>query len=277
MRLLVIGASGHLGGEVCRQALAAGHTVTGSYLRAPATIDGVEWQGLDVRDRAAVDELLARARPDAVVSAAYVHSDWASTADGAAHVAGAAAAVGARLVHVSSDAVHGGRAAPYLDDEPPSPIFVYGAAKAAAEVAVRLVAPAAAVVRTSLILGDAESKQVKLCLDLHAGRATGALFSDEVRCPIGVEDLAGAVLELAASDYAGLLNVAGPQAVTRVELGHLVARRYGLDPALFPVARSAASGMNRPLVVALDSTRATTLLRTPLRAAAEYLGASTSG
>jgi dTDP-4-dehydrorhamnose reductase len=54
--------------------------------------------------------LACRARPDAVINAAYRQSDWATTADGAAHVALAAAAAGARLVHVSSDAVFSGTA-----------------------------------------------------------------------------------------------------------------------------------------------------------------------
>ena len=47
----------------------------------------------------------------------YRYDDWAVTADGAAHVAVAAAEVGARLVHVSSDALHAGRPEPYADDD----------------------------------------------------------------------------------------------------------------------------------------------------------------
>ena len=83
----------------------------------------------------------------------------------------------------------------------PTPVYPYGAAKAAAETAVRAIDPRAVLVRTSLIVGDERSKQVQLCLDPLGGRAR--LFTDEVRCPIAVDDLAGAVLELAAADYAG--------------------------------------------------------------------------
>ncbi|MFI9640719.1 sugar nucleotide-binding protein [Micromonospora sp. NPDC051925] len=175
---------------------------------------------------------------------------------------------GARLVHLSSDALHGGRPEPYGDDEPPSPIHFYGAAKAAAETAVRAIDPSAVLVRTSLIVGEG-SKQIQLCRDALAGR--GTLFTDEVRCPIDVTDLADAVLELASSSYAGLLNVAGPDAVSRATLGLLVARRDGLDPGGLTTAAGASSGLVRPTYVRLDSARAAGLLRTRLRGVTELL------
>jgi len=272
VRLLVVGAGGHLGGEVCRQAVRAGWAVVGTFHREPGSVPGVQWERLDIRDRIAVSDVVEAAGATAVVNTVASFSEWAVTAVGAGHVAAAAAAVGTRLVHVSSDAVHGGRLDSYADDELPTPIFEYGAAKAAAETAVHLVDPAAAIVRTSLIIGDAESRQVRLCLDLLTGRLPGALFSDEIRCPMAVEDLAAATLELAASDYAGLLNVAGPDAVSRVELGELVAARYGLDPAIMPVSTIADSGQVRPGQVRLDSSRAAGLLRIPLRGVRELLG-----
>ena len=270
MRLLVVGASGHLGGEISRQALAAGWEVVGTFARSPGLLPGLRWERLDVRDRAAVHGLVRAVRPAALVSTAW--GDWAVSADGAGHVAAAAADIGARLVHLSSDAVHGGRSDPYGDDEPPTPVHEYGAAKAAAETAVRLVDPGAALVRCSLIVGDEHSKHVKLCLDLLTGRRAGALFSDEVRCPVAVEDLAAAVLELVRSDFAGIVNVTGPEAVSRPEFGALVARRYGLDASRMPVRTIAEAGLPRPGEVRLDIALAQGLLRTRLRGVSEVLG-----
>ncbi|MGN9777235.1 SDR family oxidoreductase [Micromonospora sp. H33] len=268
MTLLVVGASGFLGGEVCRQAVAAGWRVVGTYHAGSVAVAGVEARRLDVTDRSAVRGLLAEVRPDAVIGTPYRYDDWAVTADGAAHVAYAAAEVGARLVHLSSDAVHAGRPTPYLDDEPPMPVFPYGAAKAAAETAVRAIDPGAVLVRTSLIVGEG-SKQIQLCLDALAGRAV--LFTDELRCPVDVTDLAGAVLELARSDVAGPLNIAGPEAVSRAEMGRLVAAKIGLDSAGLKTTTSAESGLRRPTEVRLDSTRAAGLLRTRLRGITELL------
>jgi dTDP-4-dehydrorhamnose reductase len=148
-------------------------------------------------------------------------------------------------------------------------VHTYGAAKAAAETAVAAIDPSAVLVRTSLIVG-ARSKHVTMALDLAAGRRTGALFTDEYRCPVAVEDLAGAVLELAASEHAGLLNVAGPEVLSRADLGRLAAVRHGLDPARIPTGTIAASGLGaRPARVVLDSSRAASLLRTRLRPASE--------
>jgi dTDP-4-dehydrorhamnose reductase len=220
-----------------------------------------------------VRELVTRVRPTAVVNAAYRYADWALNADGAAYLAHATAETGARLVHVSSDALHAGRPEPYADDAPPSPILPYGAAKAAAETAVKVLDPGAAIVRTSLIIGDERSKQVRMCLDLLSGRTTGALFTDEIRCPIAVEDLAAALLELVDSRFAGLINVAGPDAVSRPELGELVARRYGLEPSKLPTSTIAESGMRRPGEVRLKGSLAARILRTRLRGVREFLGA----
>ncbi|MEU8262782.1 sugar nucleotide-binding protein [Micromonospora sp. NPDC048999] len=268
MTLLVVGGSGFLGGEVCRQAVAVGERVVGTYHSAAVAVPGVVARRLDVTDRAAVRALVTEVRPDAVVATPYRYDDWAVTADGAANIAYAAAEVGARLVHLSSDALHGGRPAPYLDDDAPTPSYPYGAAKAAAETAVRAIDPGAVLVRTSLIVGEG-SKQIALCREAFAGRAS--LFTDEVRCPIDVTDLAAAVLELVPSDCAGPLNVAGPDAVSRAELGLLVARQLGVDPAGLRTTTAVAAGVCRPAEVRLDSSRAAGLLRTRLRGVTELL------
>ena len=268
MRTLVVGASGHLGGEVARLASAAGAEVHGT---STAGTDG--WSRLDITDRQAVQALISRVRPQLVVNTAYRADSWTICADGAANVALAAAGTGARLVHVSTDAVHGGRPEPYPDAAEPTPIYRYGAAKAAAETAVAAIDPTAALVRTSLIVGDERSKQVQLALSLAAGRTRGALFTDEYRCPIDATDLATAILELAGSGYPGLINVAGPQPVSRAELGRLVAASHGLDPAAVPVCTIAEGGLGpRPGKILLDSSRAAALLKTPLRGVAEALG-----
>ncbi|MET8307982.1 sugar nucleotide-binding protein [Micromonospora sp. NPDC005173] len=268
MRVLVVGASGFLGREVCRRAVDAGWSVVGTCHSGDISAPGVTARRLDVTDRAAVRALVAEVRPDAVVSTPYRYDDWTVTADGAAYVAVAAAEMGARLVHVSSDALHAGRPEPYADDDPPTPVNAYGAAKAAAETAVRAVDPGAALVRTSLILGEG-SKQIQLSRDALAGRAT--LFTDQIRCPVDVTDLAAALLELVDSAYAGPLNVAGPDAVSRAELGLLVAERFDLDAAGLKTTTSTAAGVVGPTDVRLDSTRAAGLLRTRLRGVREIL------
>jgi dTDP-4-dehydrorhamnose reductase len=267
-RLLVTGASGHLGRRTAERAAAAGWQVTGTYLTAPGPAADVP---LDIRDPTAVAVLVHRIRPDVVIHTAAGRDDWRVMADGAAHVALAAEAAGARLVHVSTEAVFSGRDVHYDETALPDPIYRYGAAKAAAETAVRAIAPTAAVVRTSLIIGYARGGHETLTHALIAGTARGALFTDQIRKPIHVDDLADALLELAAGDYAGVLNVAGHDPISRYDLGVLVARRDGLDPARIPTATAAALTTPPPIDIRLTTAKAEALLRTHLRGAREFL------
>ena len=106
-RLLVTGGSGYLGGELVRRATAAGWSAVGTSFRSPGPLP------LDVRDRAAVAAVMAALRPDCVIHTAYLQDGpdaWATNVDGTANVAEAAAAAGARLVHLSTDLVFDGRA-----------------------------------------------------------------------------------------------------------------------------------------------------------------------
>ncbi|BCJ48182.1 dTDP-4-dehydrorhamnose reductase [Actinoplanes ianthinogenes] len=270
MRLLVAGGGGLLGREVVRRARAAGHEVTATFRDRPIGVGG---HRLDIRDRAAVAALVAAVRPEVIVNAAYRQADWAATADGGMHVAAAAAASRARLVHVSSDAIFSGRADEYDETAVPDPITPYGAAKAAAEVAVRGLVVDAAVVRTSLIIGAGESVIERQVRAIATGERGGVLFADDIRCPVHVADLAGAVLELAAVARPGVHNVAGADAISRHRLGVLIARRDGLDPAALPVALRAGSGLPGALAVRLNCAVTQKALVTRLRGAEEFLAA----
>lgn len=240
MRLHVTGATGFLGRELVA-------------LAPDATTERV-----DVRDPEAVARLLARLRPDVVVHTAYRQDGddaHAITAGGAENVAAACARVDARLVHLSTDVVFDGRLGrPYLEEDVPHPCTAYGEAKAEAERLVARACPEAVLVRTSLIVGGADHAPSKH--ELAAVDPSMTFFTDELRCPVQVTDLAQALLELAARDVVGPLHVVGEDAVSRAELAELVARR--------PVAaRPAPPG--RPLDCRLDGSRAAAMLRTPLR------------
>jgi dTDP-4-dehydrorhamnose reductase len=262
MKLLVTGGrTGYLGRHVVAAgtSVAAGHEVV-----AVGSADA------DVRDRAAVDALLERHRPDAVVHTAYVQSDREVTATGAANVARAAAAHAARLVLVSSDVVFGGSDSAYPETAPTDPVSAYGEAKVEAEAAALASGPDVVVARTSLILGDGRSGHERLVHALAAG-ATGGLFEDERRCPVHVGDLARALVELAGNDVHGILHVGGADAMSRHELGGLIARRDGLDAGLLQPVSRAALATPGPVDVRLDSTLASRVLTTRLRGAREFL------
>ena len=270
--LLITGASGYLGRELARQATTAGWQVVGTFRRAPAALGGVRWLPLDVRDREAVAACVAQTQPAAIVHTAVAEpNDWPTNADGAAHVALAAQQQQCRLAHVSSDAIFNGARGLYDETAVPEPITPYGAAKAAAETAVQAIKPDAAIVRTSLIIGAEPYKHVQMVLDMLTGKRADALFSDEIRCPVLVSDLAAALLELADGTYAGVLNVAGADALSRYELGILLARHWGYDPARLRAISTVESGLRRPTDVRLDIRRAQAVLQTPLQGARTFV------
>jgi dTDP-4-dehydrorhamnose reductase len=273
--LLVIGGSGFLGWRITRQARLAGHGVIATRHENVPPTAGMDWRMVDIRRREDVTALALDARPDVIINAASQQSDWETTADGAAHVALAAAAAGARLVHVSSDAVFSGAADAYDERCRPDPVTPYGAAKAAAETAVKWITPDAVIARTSLIVGDGESKHERLVHALASGAAAGVLYTDDVKCPVHVADLASALLELAASPHAGVFHVAGTDAVSRYEFGLLIAARDNLDKAALCAGPRAAAGLLVSSDVRLDCTRTQQRLTTKLRGAREFLATPT--
>ncbi|WP_331731469.1 sugar nucleotide-binding protein [Streptomyces sp. NBC_00073] len=271
MTVLITGGSGSLGAELIRQATAAGHKTAATFTSQPGRALGVAWHPLDVRDPVRVARVIADVAPSVVVNASSGQSDWAVTADGAARVALAAVEQGCRLLHISSDAVFSGARVRYDESSLPDPVTPYGAAEAAAETAVRHLVPGGAVARTSLIIGHGRSEHERMVHALAQGTRDGVLFTDDIRCPVHVEDLAAGVWEIALSDAAGVFHLAGSDALSRYDLGVLIAGHQGLDGARLPAGRQADSSLPGPLDVRLDSTATQGRLRTRLRGAREFL------
>ncbi len=244
--MFVTGGAGLVGSTVVALAERAGWQVL-----APTSAQ------LDVRDRAGVLEAVGGFAPTAVVHLAYRRDERDTIVEGSTHVAEAAAAIGARLVHLSSDAIFAGQPSPYPDDAAPDPVHDYGRAKADAERAVAAMLPTAVLVRTSIVYAtDRLAPCQRDVVEVLAGRSAMRFFTDEVRSVVHVDDLAAAVWRLATEqvDRHGTLNVAGPEPLDRASFARLAATSLGLEADHIPTATIAGSGLARPGRVVLDTT-----------------------
>jgi len=256
---LVIGGSGFLGRRVVTVARAAGWDVTATSFSAPTNEAPAL---LDLRQPEEVAALIGSVAPDAVVNTAYLQGGpdaRAVNVDGAEAVALAAQRVGARLVHMSTDVVFDGTAGrPYTEADRHTPLSAYGQAKADAEAVVAAADPSAVLVRTSLIYrgpGGASPGEPSPH-EAMAADPDATFYEDELRCPVQVDDLAAAVVELCGLDIAGPLNVAGPTAVSRRRFAELVTGG---------AVKGAPAPPGRPLDCRLDISLAAETLETEIR------------
>jgi dTDP-4-dehydrorhamnose reductase len=252
--VLITGGGGFLATAVGRALVAVGHEV-----------DDPPRRQLDVTDAGAVNDRVSRV--DAVVHTAYravsaatVQAAALVNVDGAGVLARAAGRVGTRLVHVSSDVVFSGDGRWRTELDPPDPVegFAYGEQKAAAEALVRSLAPAACVVRTSLLWDDRGGGSLAAMVRESATAASPTRhFLDEHRCPVHVDDVATGILALLADDDPPpVLHLAGTQRVDRFRIATALAPTLGIDPASLRSARAGSHPGPRPRDLLLRTTLA---------------------
>jgi len=132
---------------------------------------------------------------------------------------------GVRVIHVSTDLVFDGGAAPeggFNEEDGPDPVSFYGQSKAEGEAALLERDPGALIVRLPLLYGDPKGTGRGASEALFSSLARGerpSLFTDEWRCPLPVSVAAEALAELVDEELRGVLHVAGAERVSRFELG----------------------------------------------------------
>jgi dTDP-4-dehydrorhamnose reductase len=174
---------------------------------------------LDVTAPDQVRSVFERARPDVVLhTAAYTAVDAAESAAeraeavnarGAAHVADAARAIGARMVHLSTDFVFDGeQGRPYAPGDPTGPLGVYGRTKLAGEQAVtRILGDRALIIRTAWVYSGHRQNFVLTMLRLMRARDEIGVVADQVGTPTWARSLAEAVWAAAARpELSGILH-----------------------------------------------------------------------
>jgi dTDP-4-dehydrorhamnose reductase len=240
IRCALIGAAGQLGFDLART------------FDLPGELIPLTRADLDVLDRAAVDRMLRDLRPTHVVNtAAYNLVDgaederaqaFALNADAVGVLGDACDALGATLVHFSTDYVFDGRrSTPYREDDAPGPLGAYAESKLEGERRAMAHRRPAFVFRVCGLFGVAPTTAIRrpnfVELMLRLARAGQPLrvVSDQVLTPSYTRDLAPKVWRVVGRGAPGLYHLTNAGATSWYEFAREIFRLSGLTPSLTAV------------------------------------------
>lgn len=254
MRVLVTGASGLLGLNVALEA-SRQHTVFGAVNRHRLRAETFTVLNADLLAPGAPERALAQAEPDWVIHcAALAGVDACEEAPDLARrlnaelpgsLAAAAARGGARLLHVSTDAVFDGRRGDYGEEDAPNPLSVYARTKLEGERAVAEADPQALIARVNLFgwsLSGRRGLAEWFLARLQAGERTPG-FVDVYFCPLLANHLADLFFRMLATGLTGLYHVVSSSCLSKHDFGVALARRFGLDESLIQPALVSEAGL----------------------------------
>ena len=277
-KLLVIGGSGELGYQILR--VSDSWKTFSTYHSNDLNLKNIKSFKLDITDKKEVEELIAKLKPQVVINCAV--SDQSvkniekeddkkiAIVQGALNIAHSCNKIGCRSVYISTDLVFDGEKGNYTESDVPNPLMPYGRFKAGMERELLALDYDLAIVRTSLIITlEPMGRQVSWIVNSIKNNIELNLYTDEYRSPIFGEDLAKATLELAETDYRGIINIAGPEALNRYDLGKKIANHFKLDTNLLKPVKAEQLDIVRPLNCALDSTPAKNMLDAHLKPISE--------
>lgn len=213
MKVAIIGANGQLGSDLCKV-----------YLERRYAVSELNHNRLDIASYRSCHDCLTETRPDLVINTAAQHNveeceknpsrAFEVNSLGARNLALLSTELGFVLVHVSTDYVFdGAKKEPYVEQDSPLPLNVYGNTKRSGELFVRAIAQRYFVVRVSGLYGLSPCRAkgglnfVKLMLKLAEERDEVRVVADEVLTPTYTMDIAEQLEELTRTDKYGLYHM----------------------------------------------------------------------
>ena len=276
-KLLITGANGFLGWNICRLAKGRWH-LFGTVYSNQVEIPKVTTTRIDLTDYSELKRLFKEVRPDAVIhTAAASDPNDCQVNPGVSYGINVEASVNIALlcsdymipyVYTSTDLVFDGLKAPYQESDPVCPVNVYGEHKALAEERILNAYPQSAVCRISLMFGlsgpVAKSFIQPMLLAMKEGREL-SLFVDEFRTPLSAAT-AVAGLFLALDKVRGIIHLGGKDRISRHDFGKLMQRIFKFENAKIRPCKQDQIHMPalRPTDVSLDSSKAAALGFRPL-------------
>lgn len=274
MKILVTGSNGLLGQKLTErlQDDASVHLIATARGKSVLPIERADYYTLDVTDATAVADLFARVKPDVVIhTAAMTQVDqcesereacWTANVTAVENLVTSCAAVGAHLVHVSTDFIFDGSRGPLDETEKPNPVNYYGESKLAAEERVINSTISWSILRTVLVYGitrDMSRSNIVLWVknSLEQGK-TIQVVNDQWRTPTLAEDLAQGCHLAAIKKATGIYNISGKDFLSPYDIAHKTADFFKLDKSLIKAADSSTfkQPARRPLTTGFIITKA---------------------
>ncbi len=268
-RLLLIGANGQVGWELRRTLAGLGDVVA-------ASLEGEYGPAIDLMDAGALQRLVHDTQPDAVVNAAaYTAVDRAETeradaqrvnAEAVGELGELLAPRGTPIVHYSTDFVFSGTCdRPYVEEDSPAPLNVYGETKLGGERALLESGAKALVFRTSWVYGARGANFLRTMLRLFKEREELRVVDDQIGSPTWsrmLAEMTALVLYRVIHDgldldqVGGLYHLTGSGQASWYGFAGAILEASGLESNLIPIPTSEyPAPAKRPMYSVLDNRR----------------------
>jgi len=281
--ILVVGAKGMLG---CDVVSVLNNDPWQTNIES-CQIHSVDREEIDITKTASVKNCFDSTQPQLVINcAAYTDVDSCEThrdtalavnGDGAGNLARACRDHNAKLVHISTDFVFDGKTdTPYLPDDPPGPLSVYGESKLAGETAVRQNLEDHIILRISWLFGKHGKNFVSTIRRLARERESLEVVNDQVGSPTYAADLAQAILHLVEVDAVGIFHFCNEGICSWYDFAGAIVRQSNLPVDVRPVGSDRfPRAARRPAWSVLDTGKYQKATRQTIRpwqeALADYL------
>lgn len=193
MKILLFGKNGQVGWELQRALAPLGEVVALGSSSSEFAADFSDPESLAATVRAVAPQWIVNAAAHTAVDRAESEADLARAinANAPGVLAREAAAIGARLVHYSTDYVFDGSGStPWVEDSPTGPLGVYGATKLEGEEAIRRSGCLHLILRTSWVYAARGGNFAKTMLKLAQERDALKVIDDQIGAPTGADLLA---------------------------------------------------------------------------------------
>lgn len=264
MKILLTGSKGQLGREIQIAGINAG-----------LDIISMDLPEIDITDDRKLDMIFSELKPTIVINAAaYTAVDlaekqknicYAVNKNGPANLTQLCGKNNARLIHISTDYVFDGKSnTPYRENDPVSPVNVYGHSKAEGEKAVLEGPGQHIIIRTSWLYGRYGNNFVKTMLRLGQEKKSIGVVNDQYGCPTCAYDLAEVIIFIVKcflegkSNNSDIYHYCGKGVATWYEFAvsiFQIVADLGLSnvPSVMPITTSQfPTAAKRPVYTVLD-------------------------